>query len=116
MENKMFLPINKIKWNPQKMSIHHFLYIQNVIQGLLFKSCFCPLGHPGLECNDSWCTPPRQIATDPHGFSRAHTIRNGLFNFPQGALPLPHHASLKMKPLLGLQQHCTKSQFILPFN
>lgn len=37
----------------------------------------------------------RQIATDPHGFSRAHSIGNGLFNFPQEALPFPHHASLK---------------------
>lgn len=37
----------------------------------------------------------RQIATDPHGFSRAHSIGNGLFNFPQGAVPFPHHASLK---------------------
>lgn len=37
----------------------------------------------------------RQIATDPHGFSRAHSIVNGLFNFPQGALPFPCNASLK---------------------
>lgn len=37
----------------------------------------------------------RQIATDPHGFSRAHSIGNGLFNFPQGALPFPRNASLK---------------------
>lgn len=39
--------------------------------------------------------PLRQIATDPHGFSRAHSIGNGLFNFPQGALPFPRSASLK---------------------
>lgn len=44
----------------------------------------------------------RQIATDPHGFSRAHSIGNGLFNFPQGALPFPRYASLKRHPLLGL--------------
>lgn len=44
----------------------------------------------------------RQIATDPHGFSRAHSIGNGLFNFPQGALPFPCYASLKKHPLLGL--------------
>lgn len=42
----------------------------------------------------------RQIATDPHGFSRAHSIGNGLFNFPQGALPFPRYASLKRHPLL----------------
>lgn len=44
----------------------------------------------------------RQIATDPHGFSRAHSIGNGLFNFPQGALPFPRYASLKRHPLFGL--------------
>lgn len=44
----------------------------------------------------------RQIATDPHGFSRTHSIGNGLFNFPQGALPFPCYASLKRHPLLGL--------------
>lgn len=42
----------------------------------------------------------RQIATDPHGFSRAHSIGNGLFNFPQGALPFPCYASLKRHLLL----------------
>ena len=47
----------------------------------------------------------RQIATDPHGFSRAHSIGNGLFNFPQGALPFPRYASLKQHPLLGLGSH-----------
>lgn len=41
----------------------------------------------------------RQIATDPHGFSRAHSIGNGLFNFPQGALLFPRYASLKRHPL-----------------
>lgn len=46
----------------------------------------------------------RQIATDPHGFSRAHSIGNGLFNFPQGALPFPRYASLKQHPLLGFGQ------------
>lgn len=44
----------------------------------------------------------RQIATDPHGFSRADSIGNGLFNFPQGALPFPRYASLKRLPLLDL--------------
>lgn len=44
----------------------------------------------------------RQIATDPHGFSRAHSIGNGLFNFPQGALPFSRYASLKRHPLFGL--------------
>ena len=44
----------------------------------------------------------RQIVTDPHGFSRAHSIGNGLFNFPQGALPFPRNASLKRHALLSL--------------
>lgn len=44
----------------------------------------------------------RQIATDPHGFSRADSIGNGLFNFPQGTLPFPRYASLKRLPLLDL--------------
>lgn len=44
----------------------------------------------------------RQIATDPHGFSRADSIGNGLFNFPKGALPFPRYASLKRLPLLDL--------------
>lgn len=44
----------------------------------------------------------RQIVTDPHGFSRAHSIGNGLFNFPQGALPFSCNASLKRHPLWGL--------------
>lgn len=43
----------------------------------------------------------RQIATDPHGFSRAHSIGNGLFNFPQGAVPFPRYASLKRPSLLS---------------
>lgn len=42
----------------------------------------------------------RQIATDPHGFSRAHSIGNGLFNFPQGAMPFPRYASLRRRTLL----------------
>lgn len=33
---------------------------------------------------------PRQIAADLHGSSRAHSIGNGLFNFPQEALQFPH--------------------------
>lgn len=32
----------------------------------------CPQEHAG----------PRQIATDPHGIFRSHSIGNGLFNFP----------------------------------
>lgn len=47
----------------------------------------------------------RQIVTDPHGFSRAHSIGNGLFNFPQGALPFPRNASLKRHALLGFASH-----------
>lgn len=43
----------------------------------------------------------RQIATDPHGFSRAHSIGNGLFNFPQGALPFPRYASLEKVSTFG---------------
>lgn len=42
----------------------------------------------------------RQIATDPHGFSRAHSIGNGLFNFPQGAVPFPRYASVRRRTLL----------------
>lgn len=46
----------------------------------------------------------RQIATDPHGFSRAHSIGNGLFNFPQGALPFPRYASLEKVSTFGFGQ------------
>lgn len=38
---------------------------------------------------------PGQIATDLHGFFRAHSIGNGLFNFPQEALQFPCCGSLK---------------------
>lgn len=43
----------------------------------------------------------RQIATDPHGFSRPHSIENGLFNFPQGVLSFPFSFFGQTKKLLS---------------
>lgn len=69
--------------------------------------CLCPQGHVGL----------RQIATDPHGFFRSHSIGNGLFNFPQGALSFPLSASLRRHPLwVRLERKLTQSRGVFLMN
>lgn len=65
------------------------------------KNGSVPRGHAG----------PRQIATDPHGFFRSHSIGNGPFNFPVEAFAVSSPCIInktftlgspgKEKPVLG---------------
>lgn len=99
-----------LKWKKKKSCKRYckekreifYKYISNGTTSLLLKNGSVPQDMLVLSVMTLSADLLRQIATDPHGFSRAHSIGNGLFNFPQGALPFPRYASLKQHPLLGL--------------